>query len=200
MPFRRRASAASGKKSSRPPRGVHPAGPVPDGGHGPPLGPAPPDPHVPCLRARPGEHRRDHPEDELIVGCRTSKLKGAPLFPENKSRWIAGDLENFDRRVLQRALITQRRSGSSGRTSCPSGRGGPRRSASRPSCRKTWRGHGQVHLHDDAGDHVRHRPLHHEPSPDPPAGTGGRDRGHRRRQGGLSKAEREGRRGSSTRR
>lgn len=46
-------------------------------------------------------------EDELIVGCRTSKLKGAPLFPENKSRWIAGDLENFDRRVLQRALITQ---------------------------------------------------------------------------------------------
>jgi pyruvate formate-lyase/glycerol dehydratase family glycyl radical enzyme len=46
-------------------------------------------------------------EDELIVGCRTSKLKGAPLFPENKSRWIAGDLENFDRRILQRALITE---------------------------------------------------------------------------------------------
>ncbi len=46
-------------------------------------------------------------EDELIVGCRTSKLKGAPLFPENKSRWIAGDLENFDRRVLQQALITE---------------------------------------------------------------------------------------------
>ena len=46
-------------------------------------------------------------EDELIVGCRTSKLKGAPLFPENKSRWIAGDLENFDSRILQRALITQ---------------------------------------------------------------------------------------------
>ena len=25
-------------------------------------------------------------EDELIVGCRTAKLKGAPLFPENKIR------------------------------------------------------------------------------------------------------------------
>src|SRR5450759_2559684 len=24
-------------------------------------------------------------DDEVIVGCRTSKLKGAPLFPENKS-------------------------------------------------------------------------------------------------------------------
>jgi len=46
-------------------------------------------------------------EDELIVGCRTSKLKGAPLFPENKSRWIAGDLENFDWRILQKALITE---------------------------------------------------------------------------------------------
>lgn len=46
-------------------------------------------------------------EDELIVGCRTSKLKGAPLFPENKSRWIEGDKDNFDRRVLQCALITE---------------------------------------------------------------------------------------------
>lgn len=46
-------------------------------------------------------------DDELIVGCRTSKLKGAPLFPENKSRWIEGDFENFDTRVLQRALFTQ---------------------------------------------------------------------------------------------
>ncbi len=46
-------------------------------------------------------------EDELIVGCRTTKLKGAPLFPENKIRWIAGDVENFDRRVVQRALITE---------------------------------------------------------------------------------------------
>ncbi len=46
-------------------------------------------------------------DDELIVGCRTSKLKGAPLFPENKSRWIETDLENLDRRVLQRALITE---------------------------------------------------------------------------------------------
>lgn len=47
-------------------------------------------------------------DDEVIVGCRTSKLKGAPLFPENKSLWIEGDLENFDIRVLQRALITQK--------------------------------------------------------------------------------------------
>lgn len=46
-------------------------------------------------------------EDELIVGCRTSKLKGAPLFPENKVRWLAGDAENFDKRQIQRALITE---------------------------------------------------------------------------------------------
>ncbi|MEW6188154.1 MAG: formate C-acetyltransferase/glycerol dehydratase family glycyl radical enzyme [Thermodesulfobacteriota bacterium] len=45
-------------------------------------------------------------DEEIIVGCRTSKLKGAPLFPENKSLWIEGDLENFDKRLLQRALIT----------------------------------------------------------------------------------------------
>ncbi len=46
-------------------------------------------------------------DDELIVGCRTEKLKGAPLFPENKSRWIEGDLDGFDKRILQRALITE---------------------------------------------------------------------------------------------
>ena len=46
-------------------------------------------------------------DDELIVGCRTSKLKGAPLFPENKNRWIAGDVDNFDHRQVQRALITE---------------------------------------------------------------------------------------------
>ena len=45
-------------------------------------------------------------EDERIVGCRTAKLKGAPLFPENKARWLEGDVENFDRREVQRALIT----------------------------------------------------------------------------------------------
>jgi len=45
-------------------------------------------------------------DDELIVGCRTSKLKGAPLFPENKATWIDGDLDSFEIRVLQRALIT----------------------------------------------------------------------------------------------
>ena len=45
-------------------------------------------------------------EEEIIVGCRTSKLKGAPLFPENKTRWIEGDVDNFDQREVQRALIT----------------------------------------------------------------------------------------------
>jgi len=45
-------------------------------------------------------------DDELIVGSRTEKQKGAPLFPENKVRWIVGDVDNFDTRVLQRALIT----------------------------------------------------------------------------------------------
>ena len=46
-------------------------------------------------------------EDELIVGCRTSKLKGAPLFPENKSRWIEGDVDSFEERVIQKVLIDQ---------------------------------------------------------------------------------------------
>ena len=42
-------------------------------------------------------------EDELIVGCRTSKLKGAPLFPENKTRWIEGDVEtDMDKYILTR--------------------------------------------------------------------------------------------------
>lgn len=45
-------------------------------------------------------------DDEIIVGCRTAKLKGAPLFPENKSRWIEGDLDGFEVRELQTALIT----------------------------------------------------------------------------------------------
>ena len=45
-------------------------------------------------------------DGELIVGCRTSKLKGAPLFPEGKSKWIEGDLDMFGERVLQKALIT----------------------------------------------------------------------------------------------
>jgi pyruvate formate-lyase/glycerol dehydratase family glycyl radical enzyme len=46
-------------------------------------------------------------EDEIIIGCRSKKLKGAPLFPENKSRWLEGDLDAFDIRMLQRALITE---------------------------------------------------------------------------------------------
>lgn len=46
-------------------------------------------------------------EDELIVGCRTSKLKGAPFFPENKARWIETDLDSFEDRVLQKVTITE---------------------------------------------------------------------------------------------
>ena len=45
-------------------------------------------------------------DDELVVGCRTRKLKGAPLFQENKSKWIDGDIDGFDQRILQRALLT----------------------------------------------------------------------------------------------
>jgi pyruvate formate-lyase/glycerol dehydratase family glycyl radical enzyme len=44
-------------------------------------------------------------EDELIVGCRTSKRKGAPFFPENKSRWIEGDVDTFEDRVIQKLRI-----------------------------------------------------------------------------------------------
>ena len=47
-------------------------------------------------------------DDELIVGCRTEKLKGAPFFPENKSRWIEGDLDAFPQRVMQKVLITEK--------------------------------------------------------------------------------------------
>jgi formate C-acetyltransferase len=46
-------------------------------------------------------------EDELIVGCRTSKRKGAPLFPENKCQWILENVDRFDVRPLQRALIRE---------------------------------------------------------------------------------------------
>jgi len=46
-------------------------------------------------------------EDELIVGCRTSKLKGAPLFPENKRQWIEENADGFDARPLQKALIRE---------------------------------------------------------------------------------------------
>ena len=45
-------------------------------------------------------------DDELIVGCRTSKLKGAPFFPENKSRWIEADAGTLGGRTIQRALIS----------------------------------------------------------------------------------------------
>lgn len=44
-------------------------------------------------------------DDELIVGCRTSKLSGAPLFPENKSKWIECDVDSFNARALQHVSI-----------------------------------------------------------------------------------------------
>jgi formate C-acetyltransferase len=44
--------------------------------------------------------------DELVVGCRTSKLSGAPFFPENKAAWIAGDLDTLPTRSLQEVRIT----------------------------------------------------------------------------------------------
>jgi formate C-acetyltransferase len=44
-------------------------------------------------------------DDELIVGCRTSKRKGAPLYPENKSAWIEQNIDGFDQREFQIALI-----------------------------------------------------------------------------------------------
>ncbi len=43
---------------------------------------------------------------ELIVGCRTGKLKAAPLYPENKCAWIEENLDGFDQRDFQRALIS----------------------------------------------------------------------------------------------
>ena len=114
-------------------------------------------------------------EDELIVGCRTSKLKGAPLFPENKSKWIEGDLDNFDTRVLQCALIPEEEKESCSENTPPFWRAKTvedRLEELLPA--DVAERHGQVHLHHDAGDHLRHRPFHHEP----PEGAGAGPRGH----------------------
>jgi pyruvate formate-lyase/glycerol dehydratase family glycyl radical enzyme len=46
-------------------------------------------------------------EGELIVGCRTSKLKAAPLFPENKSSWIEENLDGFNQRDFQQVDISE---------------------------------------------------------------------------------------------
>ncbi|MBI4831549.1 MAG: hypothetical protein HY801_08335 [Candidatus Lindowbacteria bacterium] len=46
-------------------------------------------------------------DGELIVGCRTSKLKAAPLYPENKSAWIEENLDGFDERDVQRVAISE---------------------------------------------------------------------------------------------
>ena len=45
-------------------------------------------------------------DDELIVGCRTSKLKGAPFFPENKSHWIEQEACGLAGRTIQQVLIS----------------------------------------------------------------------------------------------
>jgi formate C-acetyltransferase len=45
-------------------------------------------------------------DDELIVGSRTSKLKGATLCPENKSAWMEQNLDGFDQRDFQRVAIS----------------------------------------------------------------------------------------------
>jgi len=45
-------------------------------------------------------------EDELIVGCRTGKLKAAPLYPENKCAWIEENLDGFEQRELQPQTTT----------------------------------------------------------------------------------------------
>ncbi len=117
-------------------------------------------------------------EDELIVGCRTSKLKGAPLFPENKSRWIEGDVDSFEERVIQKVLHRPGRGAGAQRRdpallARPHRRGEIRGAAAG----RRRRGHGQVRLHHDPRDHLRHRPLHHEPRAHP----GARPlRGHRR--------------------
>ena len=120
-------------------------------------------------------------DDELIVGCRTCKLKGAPLFPENKSRWIEGDLETFDAaRAPERADHGGRTAGAQARHPSLLARqdgGGPAGRAAAPGC---GRGHGQVHLHHGPGDHLRHRPLHHEPSQGAEAGLVGDHRRGRR--------------------
>ncbi len=46
-------------------------------------------------------------DDELIVGCRTSKLKAAPLYPENKSDWLEQNIDGFNQREFQRVSIAE---------------------------------------------------------------------------------------------
>ena len=46
-------------------------------------------------------------EDELIVGSRTSKLRGSPLFPETKSLSIEAQLDAYDSRPVQPFAISE---------------------------------------------------------------------------------------------
>lgn len=45
-------------------------------------------------------------DDELIVGNRTSKQKGAPLFPEIKSSWISAEIDTLHDRPVQPFYIS----------------------------------------------------------------------------------------------
>ena len=45
-------------------------------------------------------------DDELIVGCRTSKLRGSPLFPETKSFSIEAELDTYATRPVQPYLVS----------------------------------------------------------------------------------------------
>ena len=46
-------------------------------------------------------------DDELIVGCRTERIKGIPLFPEIKSKWLERDAERLNERPVQRIAVSE---------------------------------------------------------------------------------------------
>ena len=46
-------------------------------------------------------------DNELIVGCHTQSKRGAPLFPEYASGWIATDMDDFMTRQGDRFAITE---------------------------------------------------------------------------------------------
>ncbi len=46
-------------------------------------------------------------DDELIVGNRTSKPKGGPLFPEIRSDWIESDIDGISTRKIQPQYISE---------------------------------------------------------------------------------------------
>ncbi|MFQ5655452.1 MAG: pyruvate formate lyase family protein, partial [Planctomycetota bacterium] len=46
-------------------------------------------------------------DGELLVGHRTSKRVGSPLFPEAKSSWIEAELDQFSSRELQKFQVSE---------------------------------------------------------------------------------------------